>query len=252
MARTTPTQEHDTGRAKANTTPEATLTARAMEVYRRLLATYGEHELRPRRAPMHELLSTMLSHRTTQKNEALAYTRMMEHFGSYQAVESAPTNELAETIAQANFPGAKAANIQKTLARIIRERGAANIDFLQDLPADEGLAWLMSLPGVGIKTASLVLLFDFAKPVMPVDTHVHRVSQRIGLIGPKVTAEKAHQELLALLPPDPHVLYNFHVDMLRHGQKVCIWGTPRCQLCPLTDLCDWYETHRAPDAIPSA
>lgn len=124
------------------------------------------------------------------------------------------------------------------------ERGAATIDFLGDLPAEEGLRWLMALPGVGIKTASLVLLFCFQKAVLPVDTHVHRVSRRIGLIGPKVDATAAHRQLLALLPHEPHILFNFHVSQLRHGQQVCVWGTPRCERCPLTDLCAWYEEER--------
>jgi endonuclease-3 len=115
---------------------------------------------------------------------------------------------------------------------------------LRDLSPEVGLKWLMSLPGVGIKTASLVLLFCFGKPVLPVDTHVHRVSQRLGLIGPKVDATAAHHLLLAMLPPDPHILFNFHVNMLRHGQKICVWSSPRCEKCPLTDLCDWYRENR--------
>lgn len=228
------------------TPPDATLQAKALEVYQRLLQTYGEHPLVPRRQPMHELISTMLSHRTTQQNEAIAFERMWKHFGSWEAIRAAPVAELAQTIAPSNFAEAKAPRIQATLSQIIAERGTASIDFLQDLRPEEGLRWLMALPGVGIKTASLVLLFCFSKPVMPVDTHVHRVSQRLGLIGPKVTPEAAHPLLQAILPPDPHLLFNYHVDMLRHGQKLCIWGTPRCQYCPLTDICDWYAAHKAP------
>jgi len=221
------------------------LRTKALEVYRRLLQTHGERPLKPRREPMHELISTMLSHRTTQQNEATAFEQMWQHFGSWEAIRDAPVAELAETIAPSNFAEAKAPNIKKTLQRIIEERGEASIDFLAGLPVEEGLAWLMSLPGVGIKTASLVLLFCFAKPILPVDTHVHRVSQRVGLIGPKVTPEAAHGLLLTLLPADPYVLFNFHVSLLKHGQKICIWGTPRCQQCPLTDLCDWYQNNRA-------
>jgi endonuclease-3 len=101
----------------------------------------------------------------------------------------------------------------------------------------------MDLPGVGVKTASLVLLFCFGKAVLPVDTHVHRVSQRTGLIGPKVNPTAAHPLLLNLLPLDPYILFNFHVSLLRHGQKICIWGAPRCEKCPLTDICDWYQSH---------
>ncbi len=220
------------------------LQAKAREVFQRLLRTYGERPLKPRREPMHELISTMLSHRTTQKNEATAFEQMWQHFGSWEAIRDAPLVELTETIAPSNFAEAKAPNIKETLRRIIDERGAPTIDFLRDLPAQEGLEWLMSLPGVGIKTASLVLLFCFSKPVLPVDTHVHRVSQRLGLIGPKVNPTAAHPLLLALLPSDPLVLFNFHVNMLRHGQKVCIWGTPRCEQCPLTDICDWYQKNK--------
>lgn len=220
------------------------LQAKAREVFQRLLRTYGERPLKPRREPMHKLISTMLSHRTTQKNEATAFEQMWQHFGSWEAIRDAPLVELTETIAPSNFAEAKAPNIKETLRRIIDERGAPTIDFLHDLPAQEGLEWLMALPGVGIKTASLVLLFCFSKPVLPVDTHVHRVSQRLGLIGPKVNPTAAHPLLLALLPSDPLVLFNFHVNMLRHGQKVCIWGTPRCEQCPLTDICDWYQKNK--------
>lgn len=227
------------------------LRAKTWEVYQRLVRAQGERPLKPRREPMRELISTMLSHRTTHRNEELAYERMWQRFGSWEAIRDAPVQELAAAIAPANFAEAKAPNIQATLQRIIAERGEPTIDFLRDLPADEGLRWLMTLPGVGIKTASLVLLFCFSKPVMPVDTHVHRVGQRLGLIGSKVDANAAHIRLLALLPPDPPILFNFHVSMLRHGQQICVWGTPRCERCVLTDVCDWYREHRARVAAPS-
>lgn len=222
------------------------LSAKALEVYEILLKTYGERPLKPRREPMHELISTMLSHRTTQNNEALAFQRMWDRFGSWEAIRDAPVEELTEAIAPANFAEAKAPNIKKVLARIYDERGEYNIDFLRDLPLEQAMEWLMALPGVGIKTASLVMLFCFHKPVMPVDTHVHRVSQRIGLIGPKVGTEAAHHLLLALLPNDPYFLFNFHVSALKHGQQLCVWGNPKCAPCPLKHLCNWYQENRAP------
>ncbi len=169
------------------------LKAKAQQVYDLLVERYGAQPLKPRRQPMHELISTILSHRTTQRNEALAYDRMWERFGSWEAIRDAPMKDLVEAIAPSNFAEVKAPYIQGTLSRIIAERGEANIDFLADLPAEQGLEWLMSMPGVGIKTASLVLLFCFSKPVLPVDTHVYRVSQRVGLIGAKVSANAAHQ-----------------------------------------------------------
>jgi endonuclease-3 len=222
---------------------EGPLRTKTWDVYQQLLKTYGERPLQPRREPMHELISTMLSHRTTHDNEEMAYRRMRERFGSWEAIRDAPVEALSEAISTATFPEAKAPNIQQALAQIIAEGEEASLELLRDMPAEEGLAWLMALPGVGIKTASLVLLFCFSKPLLPVDTHVHRVSQRLGLIGPKVSANAAHKLLLDLLPQDPHVLYNFHVTMLRHGQRLCVWGTPHCERCPLRERCDWYAAH---------
>jgi endonuclease-3 len=224
------------------------LRAKAMRVYDLLVERYGAVPLVPRRQPMHELISTILSHRTTQHNEAAAYDRMWKRFGSWEAIRDAPPAQLIETIAPSNFAEVKAPYIQGTLRQIIEERGEANIDFLADMPAGEGLAWLMALPGVGIKTASLVLLFCFSKPVLPVDTHVHRVSQRVGLIPPKADPNAAHHLLLALFPPDPYVLFNFHIAALKHGQQLCVWGNPRCEPCPLKELCNWYAENRAGNA----
>jgi endonuclease-3 len=216
----------------------------AAEVYRRLLLQQGPRAHLPRREPLRELISTMLSHHTTHADEELAYERMWQRFGSWEGIRDAPLAELTHAIRSARFPEVKAPNIKQVLARIIEQQGEATIDFLADLSAQEGMRYLTSLPGVGLKTASLVLLFCFAKPVMPVDTHVHRVSGRLGLIVPKESAEAAHRTLAALLPPDPYVLYNFHVAMLRHGQRICVWGTPRCDQCVLADVCDYFRRER--------
>jgi len=221
------------------------LRAKTQIVYERLVALHGALPLVPRREPMHELISTMLSHRTTEADEALAFKRMWDRFGSWEAIRDAPLDDLIDAIRPANYPETKAPRIQAALRRIIDARGEPSIDFLRDWPPDDALAWLMALPGVGIKTASLVLLFCFARPVLPVDTHVHRVSQRVGLIGATVGPDAAHAALLALLPRDAYVLFNFHKALLRHGQQICTWSSPRCRRCPLTDICDWYREHRA-------
>lgn len=212
-----------------------------IEMYPILLQTYGERPLKPpRRDPMTELIMTILSQRTTAANEKLAFTRMWERYGSWENIRDADVAELTTLIAPSNYAEVKAPNIKATLAQIIQERGEANIDFLEDLPVEEGLQWLLALPGVGIKTASLVLLFNFSKNIMPVDTHVHRVSLRTGLLPPRTNAEKAHRLLLNLLPADPHILFNFHVTCLRHGQKICTWNAPKCPQCPIRHLCDYY------------
>ncbi len=221
------------------------LRAKAWAMYERLLERYGHQPHVPRREPMHELISTILSHRTTGRNEDSSYRKMRERWPTWEAVIDAPVDELAEAIAESNYAEQNAPRIQAVLRRIRDERGVLSIDFLRDMPLPEAMAWLTSLPGVGPKTASLVLLFCFARPVLPVDTHVHRVSQRVGLIGPKVDPTGAHPLLQALLPDDAQILYNFHIDTLRHGQQLCVWGTPRCERCPLTDICDYYRTNRA-------
>lgn len=219
--------------------PARELQAKAWRMYEIVVATYGHKPNIPRRDPMHELISTILSQRTTAKNEDLAFQRMWKRYGSWEAIAVADVAELTELIAPSNYAEQKAPRIKQVLRRIIAERGSGNIDFLRDEPLDDALVWLLGLPGVGMKTATLVLLFCFARPVLPVDTHVHRVSQRVGLIGPKVDPTAAHPLLLGLFPPDPQILYNFHIDTLKHGQAICTWANPKCGKCPLLVICNY-------------
>ncbi len=211
----------------------------------RLMEFYGEQEHVARRDPMHELISTILSQRTNYANEKLAYETMHARFKTWEGIRDAPVDELTEAISASNYPEQKAPRIKEVLRRIIEEQGQANIDFLADMPLNEAMQWLLALPGVGLKTATLVLLFYFKKPVLPVDTHVHRVSQRVGMIGPKVTHDKAHTILLDFLPAAPKVLFNFHKHFFWHGQRICTWFNPACQQCPLQDICNWYLENRA-------
>ncbi|CAA9291344.1 MAG: Endonuclease III [uncultured Adhaeribacter sp.] len=206
---------------------------------------YGVIDLRkPRREPIHELISTMLSHRTTHANEEKAYYRMRELYPTWPDVMEAPLETLTQALETAQYPGPKAINIQKTLRLIQTQSPDFSLHFLADLPVDEAMAWLMELSGVGLKTATLLLLFNFHKPVLPVDTHVFRVSQRVGLIGAKVTAEKAHTILLHMLPQDAPALFNFHKHLYWHGQRICFWKNPNCPACPLTYICNYYQQVR--------
>ena len=214
---------------------------KAHRVLEPLIEMHGEPPFVPRREPLHELISTMLSHRTSEANEAKAFAQMWQRFGSWETIRDAPPDELADSVAVTNFAGAKAANIQRVLTRIIEERGAADIDFLREIPAADAMNWLTSLPGGGVKTATLVLLFCFHKAVLPVDTHLHRVSIRLGLLPDGASAERAHDVLLSLLPHDAQTLYSFHITMLRHGQKICVWREPLCEKCALRPICDWYN-----------
>ena len=224
-----------------------TLQEKALQMYAIFLEAYGERSLKsPRRDAMTELIMTILSQRTTAANEKLAFTRMWEHYGSWEAIRDADTAKLTELIAPSNYAEVKAPHIKATLAQIISERGEANIDFLEDMPVEDGLRWLLTLPGVGVKTATLVLLFNFSKHIMPVDTHVHRVSLRTGLLAPRTTADKAHTILLTILPDDPYILFNFHKACLRHGQLICTWNAPKCPLCPVKHLCNYYKEAYTP------
>jgi endonuclease III len=198
-----------------------------------------------RRTPMHELISTMLSHRTNHADEQQAYYTMLERFGDWEGVLNAPEDELADAVSTTRYPLQKAPQIQQTLRMIKEERGEINIDFLADMTIEEAMAWLTRLPGVGPKTATLLLLFNFKKPVLPVDTHVFRVSQRVGIIGAKVTANKAHDILLEMLPKDATELFNFHKHLFWHGQKVCTWSYPKCEKCVLNGICNYYNEVRA-------
>ena len=218
------------------------LTAKTLTAHERLNELYGVQAIYGRADPMHELVGTILSHRTTHANEVTAYRTMRERFPTWEAVRDAPLPDLIDAIKTANYPEVKAPYIQNLLAHLIRETGVANIDFLRDLPTEEAMKWLTDLPGIGLKTATLLLLFNFQKPVLPVDTHVYRVTQRIGAIGPKVSAEKAHALLLASLPRDATVLFNFHKHFYWHGQRVCTWYSPRCGECVLRDMCDFYAS----------
>ena len=206
---------------------------------------YGELDLRqPRREPIHELISTMLSHRTTHANEEKAYYRMRELFPTWPDVINAPLEQLTKALETAQYPAPKAINIQKALSIIQEKSPDFSLHFLKDFSVDEAMTWLMHLPGVGLKTATLVLLFNFHKPVLPVDTHVFRVSQRIEIIGAKVTAEKAHTMLLERLPKEAPVLFNFHKHLYWHGQRICTWKSPKCEECPLRIFCNYYQEVR--------
>jgi endonuclease-3 len=133
----------------------------------------------------------------------------------------------------------KAPRIQRALASIAEHTGGElTLDFLRDFPVGEARAWLMRIDGVGIKTASIVLLFALGMPALPVDTHVHRVAGRIGLIPPRTSAEKAHYALEAIVAPERYL--PFHVTLIAHGRRVCKAQRPRCEACAVADVCDWF------------
>ena len=213
-------------------------TSKALAVHRLLIEEYGEREWRPRLDPLSELIFTILSQNTSDVNRDRAWVRLKDRFPTWESVLTADTAELAEAIRPGGLANVKAPRIQETLRVVQMEQGEFTLDFLAEMKVDEAKQWLTSLHGVGPKTAAIVLLFSLGKPAFPVDTHVHRVSQRLGLIGPKTSREKAHDVLEELIPPE--IYYTFHLNLIDHGREICKSQQPRCAACALRKHCDYY------------
>jgi endonuclease-3 len=157
----------------------------------------------------------------------------------WMAVELAPLDELIEVIRPGGLAPQKAPRIQLSLSRLREATGSHSLEWLGDLAPREARDWLTSIDGVGVKTASVVLLFSFGMPLMPVDRHVERVSKRIGLLPAKVTAEQAHDRYLALL--DPEQCYPMHVGLITHGRQTCHARSPECDRCPIAPRCRYVD-----------
>jgi len=209
--------------------------ARALEVHRRLLAYYGEPALKPQQPPLDELIQTILSQNTSDSNSDRAFASLRCAFPTWEEVAAADAESVAEAIRMGGLARVKAPRIQQIIARLQQERGAASLDFIADLPADEARAYLLRLPGVGPKTAACVLLFSLHRPALPVDTHVHRVSRRLGLVEPRATAAQTQAQLEEMLPPA--LYYPFHLLLIQHGRTLCGAQRPQCTICPLLDMC---------------
>jgi endonuclease-3 len=206
-----------------------------VEICRRLRRRYGPVELGEPLPPLDELIATILSQNTSDRNSDAAFAELRRRFPDWDAVRRAPVAAVARAIRSAGLARRKAPRIKAILRQIHRQRGELSLDFLRTLPAAEAVRYLRGFVGVGPKTAACVLLFACGQPVLPVDTHVHRVSRRLGLIGPRVNAEQAHEALARQVPPDR--VLAFHVQMIRHGRKVCTARNPRCDDCVLLDGC---------------
>ncbi|MFN8557235.1 MAG: endonuclease III [Dehalococcoidia bacterium] len=205
---------------------------RALE---RLRPRYGALPWRPHGDGVAELVLTILSQHTNDTLSGTAFARLLATFPTWDAIAEAPEEEIATAIKDGGLARQKAPRIKAALTRIREACGGYDLGFLRGLPVAEAKRWLCALPGVGPKTAACVLLFALGRPALPVDTHVFRVSRRLGLIGERVTEAKAHDALEALLPPED--FYAFHVALIKHGRHTCTAQRPRCGACPLSDIC---------------
>ena len=204
-----------------------------------LTEEYGEKRWRIRRDPVAVLVQTILSQNTSDINSGRAFQNLMDTFAGWDEVTDASISRICLVIKAGGLGKVKAGYIKKTLKEILRRRGEFSLVFLKDLSLNEAREWLMQLPGVGMKTASVVLLFSLGIPAVPVDTHVFRVASRLGLIGPKVNIEKAHRLLEAIVPESG--AFRFHILLIEHGRRTCKSQRPRCTECVLGSLCPSYE-----------
>ncbi len=203
----------------------------------RLRAFYGRPRNEPHHAPLDELVLTVLSQNTNDRNRDVAYARLRARFPDWESVRDAPVAEVEEAIRPGGISRVKSRRIQAMLGAIAQDAGSLDLEPLATAPREEAIEFLERLPGVGRKTAACVLLFSFDRPELPVDTHVYRVTSRLGLIRPGASFEEAHDTLLALV--DPGDVYELHVNLIRHGRRICAARDPRCGECPLLSLCPY-------------
>jgi len=204
-----------------------------------LLGEYGSCQWQPRNSPLAVLVQTILSQNTSDVNSRRAFNSLLASFDSWERVAAADVNDISTAIKMGGLGDIKAKRIKAALGEIKRKQGKLELDFLNQLPLAKARDWLKQLPGVGSKTASCVLLFSLGRPALPVDTHVLRITKRLGLIEPKTSAEQAHRLLESLVPADS--VYQFHLLMIGHGRRVCQAQRPHCSQCVLRGICPSYE-----------
>jgi endonuclease-3 len=199
---------------------------------------YGRPVLSPRYPPVDELVFTVLSQNTADVNTERSFAALKARFPDWVAARDASAEQIEEAIALGGLAHTKAPRIKRILAALSAQSGAPDLTVLDGMSDEEAQAYLTGLPGVGPKTAACVLLFSLGRPVMPVDTHVHRLALRLGIIGAKVTAEQAHPLLTELAGAgDAAQIYAVHVDFVRHGRRICHARRPACAECPLAGIC---------------
>ncbi len=191
-------------------------------------------------APLDELILTVLSQNTSDINCERAYAAMRQRYPRWQDVLEAPPAQLVEVLRPGGLANQKAPRIQAILARLAASPAGLDLGWLAGQEPEPATAFLTALPGVGRKTASCVLLFSLGMPVMPVDTHIHRIALRLGLIGPRISADAAHPLLTAITPPDR--MLEAHLLLIEHGRSTCRARRPRCDDCVLLDLCPYGAT----------
>jgi endonuclease-3 len=206
------------------------------EALRRLTKAHGPARWRSWGEPVGVLVATILSQNTSKANSQAGYRRLLDRFGAdWNAVADAPVDEVSRCIEVSGLARTKAPRIQAILRQVREDRGRIELDFLAPMPVDEAMVYLLGFKGVGAKTARCVLLFSLGRAVFPVDTHIHRIATRLGVLEAGCSAEAAHDILTPLIAPRRR--YAMHVLLIAHGRGVCLARRPRCDHCTLLELC---------------
>jgi len=211
----------------------------AIKIHKTLLIAFGEPIWRNPLPAIDELVSTILSQNTNDVNRDRAFESLRTKFPTWEAVRDAKEKEVIDAIRVAGLANQKGPRMQQVLRAITEERGALDLQFLAELPLEEARDWLTKFNGVGPKTAAIVLCFSLGKPAFPVDTHVFRVTGRLGLRPEKMTVEQAHPYLESVFPPETY--YAAHLNIIRLGREVCNARKPNCPQCPVNELCEFKD-----------
>lgn len=212
---------------------------RALAVHQKLVEFYGFPDWRNPLPPLDELVSTILSQNTNDINRDRAFDALTARYSSWEEVRDADEQDVIDTIRPAGLANQKGPRIQKILTQITEQKGSLDLSFLGEMQTEDARQWLLQFKGVGPKTAAIVLQFSLGKPAFPVDTHVYRVTGRIGIRPEKMSADQAHIYLEELLPEETY--YPAHLNIIRLGREICHARKPACEQCPLNGMCDFYE-----------
>ena len=196
---------------------------------------YGEIEWELRRDPMSELIYTILSQHTSDINSIRAFNNLIKKFKSFELIKDVPIEDIEAQIYTGGLAKIKASRIKEVLKIIYLDIGSFDISFLSEMDIIAAKSWLKSLPGIGPKTAAIVLCFSFGMPVMPVDTHIFRLSKRLDFIDNKVNADDAHEILEEMIMPKK--IFSFHMNLINHGRQICNARNPKCGECVLNTIC---------------
>ena len=210
---------------------------RALQIHKTLLEAFGEPIWRNPLPAIDELVSTILSQNTNDVNRDRAFDALRAKFPTWEAVRDATEKDVIEAIKPAGLANQKGPRIQQVLKEITKERGSLDLSFLKRLSVEDARNWLTKFNGVGPKTAAIVLCFSLDMPAFPVDTHVYRVTGRIGLRPEKMTVEQAHPHLESVFPPETY--YAAHLNIIRLGREICTARKANCGVCPIRKFCDY-------------